>query len=401
MSDAQIVPRNMQIVTAEDFMPVLSVAQAIDRKKMINDFVSSVLVENEDYGKIPGGPQKPVLLKPGAEKLCSIFGLAPRYVVESETEDWTGANHAGEPFFNYRYRCQLYRGERFMGEAIGSANSWESKHRYRWVPEASLLPPDLPKERLLSRGGMRTLFEFDFALQKEETGGQYGKPLEHWQMFKTAIAEKRARRATKTTKRGDSQGWELDVDMTLFRIPNPDVADIVNTCQKMAQKRGLVSAVLVVTNCSDAFTPDLEDFSTEGIDTGGHPVGTQAAADHVAEQKIAKAKPEIPKPLKALLDNLSKPGYVFQGLKIMRDQLVEFLPANGADEYTRVVEKHGLAKDGQKLEFTVAQAKAAITEMYEVCEFARKQKEQTDASGKFHATDEDLPEFSKPEEVSK
>ena len=69
------VPRT-DMVTADDFMPVLSVAQAVERKHMLNSFVSEVLKEGEDYGKIPGGQQKPVLMKPGAEKLCSIFGLA-------------------------------------------------------------------------------------------------------------------------------------------------------------------------------------------------------------------------------------------------------------------------------------------------------------------------------------
>jgi len=54
---------------------------------------------------------------------------------------------------------------------------------------------------------------------------------------------------------------------TLYRIPNPDVADAVNTVQKMAQKRALVAAVLIVTNCSDAFTQDLEDAEPAPVPT--------------------------------------------------------------------------------------------------------------------------------------
>src|SRR6266704_6506617 len=72
------VPR-AEVVRAEDFMPVFSVDQAVERKQMVNQFISKVLIEGEDFGNIPGGQKKKVLLKPGAEKLCSIFGLTPCY----------------------------------------------------------------------------------------------------------------------------------------------------------------------------------------------------------------------------------------------------------------------------------------------------------------------------------
>ena len=95
--------------------------------------------------------KKKVLLKPGAEKLCSIFGLAPRYEAEQIIEDWTGKEHGGEALFYYRYKCQLYRGDRFMGEAVGSANSWEAKHRYRWL-KSELVPESIDKSILQSKG---------------------------------------------------------------------------------------------------------------------------------------------------------------------------------------------------------------------------------------------------------
>src|SRR6266481_1791153 len=136
----EVVPAGagaLREVRADDFMPMLSVAQAVDRKRQMNDFINKVLVDGEDYGPMPGGKEdKKVLKKPGAEKLCTVFALAPKCILEKEIEDWTGAEHGGEPLFYYRYKCQLYRGERFMGEAVGSSNSWEAKHRYRWVPEA-------------------------------------------------------------------------------------------------------------------------------------------------------------------------------------------------------------------------------------------------------------------------
>ncbi len=291
-----------EIVRAEDFMPLMSVKQAVERKGMINQFIGQVLNEDLDYGKIAGGvQQKKVLLKPGAEKLCSIFGLAPKYVKEVIVEDWTGEDHGHEPLFSYEYRCQLWRGDRFMGEAIGSCNSWESKYRYRWVTE------DVAKQRadfadLPKRGGQTWKFEPMFALDKRETEGQYGKPNEYWDSFQEAIQNKTARYVEKKklgTRTFD--GWEMQINTMQYRVPNPDVADIINTCQKMAQKRALVAAVLVVTNCSDAFTQDIEDFA---------PAEEHVQSEPKPEPKQApKTQPKqrpVPKELTVVFTNLDK-----------------------------------------------------------------------------------------------
>jgi hypothetical protein len=52
----------------------------------------------------------------------------------------------------------------------------------------------------------------------------------------------------KLTRRGNAIAWEIDADSALYRIPNPDGADVVNTIQKMAQKRALVAATLIATS---------------------------------------------------------------------------------------------------------------------------------------------------------
>ncbi len=256
-------------VSASDFMPILTIDMAIERKAMMNKFIASVLKEGEDYGKLPGGERK-CLMKPGAEKLCSMFGLVPTFAEDKIIEDWTGADHAGEPLFYYSYRCQLARGDRYMGEGIGSCNSWESKYRYRWVSEkTAALNHDL--ETLQMRGGLIRKFEPDFALNRKEMSGKYGKPAEYWAAFEQAIQAGTAKRATKTMKDKEFTGWEISVDEKQYRIPNPDVSDQVNTCQKMGQKRALIAAVLVVTNVSDAFTQDLEDQLEEPSTYHGQP----------------------------------------------------------------------------------------------------------------------------------
>lgn len=246
-------------VTEADFMPLLAVQSAIKRKEAMKQIISDVLIEGTDYGIQPGSVnEQKVLKKSGAEKLCSVFGLAPRIIKEEIEEDWTGDRHGGEAFFYYKYTIGLYRGDLFLGEAGGSCNSWETKYRWRWVSEAEAKDrPDFAK--LPKRGGRRKLFEPDFALDKMETTGRYGKPTEYWQRFKTEIESGCGQRIKKALGKKEFFGYEIEVDDTLVRIPNPNAADVVNTVQKMAYKRALVAPVLVVTNCSDAFTQDLDE----------------------------------------------------------------------------------------------------------------------------------------------
>src|SRR5687768_11997709 len=85
-------------------MPVMSVEQAVQRYKMMVQVVRELLSDGTDYGAIPG-TDKPTLLKPGAEKLCTFFGLQPHAVLLESKEDWENG------FFYYRYQCQLRRGE--------------------------------------------------------------------------------------------------------------------------------------------------------------------------------------------------------------------------------------------------------------------------------------------------
>src|SRR5271165_3562399 len=93
---------------AGEFMPAMSIQQSVQRFGQIAEFVRGVMKEGVDFGKIPG-TSKNTLLKPGAEKLCTLFGLTKRFVEVRAIEDWSGEAHGGEPLFYYVYRCQLLR----------------------------------------------------------------------------------------------------------------------------------------------------------------------------------------------------------------------------------------------------------------------------------------------------
>ncbi len=100
----------------------VSVDQARERIQMLQLFVKQYLVHGEDYGLIPGC-QRPSLFKPGAEKLCEIYGLSKHVEVTGRLEDWE------KPFLHYEVKVTLVnkRSGHSEAEGVGNANSREKK----------------------------------------------------------------------------------------------------------------------------------------------------------------------------------------------------------------------------------------------------------------------------------
>jgi len=239
--------------------PAFSLAEAQRRYVQVHEFVESIMTEGSDYGMIPG-TEKKTLLKPGAEKLTSFFGLTTKIIGQEVVEDWDGKDHGGESFFYYLYRLGLYHGERLIAEAEGSANSRENRYRWRWVREDEI-PSHLDKKGLAVRGGKTR--EMGFAVDKGETAGKWGKPEAYWQKFRDAIAGGSAQRVKIETSKGIYDGWEIEDYQ--YRVPNEDIFSLVNTIQKIAYKRAFVAVTLVATNASDYFSQDLEDLAEDGV----------------------------------------------------------------------------------------------------------------------------------------
>lgn len=170
--------------------------------------VRSQMIDGHDFGVIPGTGNKPTLLKPGAEKIAKLLGLADEYEIVSQAEDWE------KGFFRYLIRSRLVHIDtgRLVAQGLGECNSMESKYRWRWVSER-----DLPK-------GVNTS-----GLVSQE-------------------------RRSKTGAK-----W------TVYRLPNDDIYSQVNTILKMAKKRALVDAALSAGRLSDIFTQDIEDMPKEAI----------------------------------------------------------------------------------------------------------------------------------------
>lgn len=192
-ADHQLVEQSQAPLSA---MPVMDVAQAVERHKMFTQLVSELLKEGVDYGKVPGTQQNS-LLKPGAEKLCVFFGLQPNMMLQESKEDWD------KGFFYYRYRVDLWRGNTRVASCEGSANSYEKKYRYIWIEKPK--PKDQQVEADMKARGIG------------RNRQAYGK----WK-------------------------WEE-------RIDNPNPYDLVNTLKKMAQKRAYVGATLMATSATGFF----------------------------------------------------------------------------------------------------------------------------------------------------
>ena len=103
----------------------ISLEEADRRVKMLKEFVRDHMQEGEDYGVIPGASPKPVLFKPGAEKLNAIFGLAPIVEITNRVEDWDNG------FVAYEVKVTLLnkRTTNIEAEGIGSCNSRERRYK--------------------------------------------------------------------------------------------------------------------------------------------------------------------------------------------------------------------------------------------------------------------------------
>ncbi|HVG32856.1 MAG TPA: hypothetical protein VM911_07245 [Pyrinomonadaceae bacterium] len=288
------------VVDRSQFMPAMSIELAVERYNTITEFVSRVLRRDVDYGMIPG-TDKLTLLKPGAEKLTTFFGLSTRFQLLERIEDWTGEDHQDEPFFYYLYRCQLFRGDLLVAEADGSCNSRETKYRYR---EAQRVCPEC-RQAAIIKG-------------KEEYGGG-------WLCFK---------------KKGGC-GAKFPVgDATIEsqqtgRMPNAEIADQVNTIQKMGQKRSLIAATLLAVNASEFFTQDVEDF----INTTATTVITPSVNQSKDEPAVGPSVDEsnLKRELLAACRRLGK----------TEDQLTNYLKkrygADGIDGLTLVQKREALS----------------------------------------------------------
>jgi len=191
-----------EIVRAEpaDRSLPMTVTECMRDVALIQHVMEKVMKQGTHFGKIPGCGDAMTLLKPGAEKLASVFRLA----VDPQIEDLSTADSV-----RYRIKCRItHQGTGLLlGVGVGEASSNESKWKWKraYQDEWDETPPDMRRKKISTYQG-----------RKETT---------------------------------------LQVRM--------DPADVANTVLKIAKKRAQVDGILTVTAASDIFKQDLEDMPEE------------------------------------------------------------------------------------------------------------------------------------------
>lgn len=226
----------LQIIPVQEIKAQVNAIQELMREVMVEATKEN---PNGHYGIIPGCGDTPSLLKAGAEKLAMAFRLDPQTETEIiELEDG-----------HREYRCtttiySIANGQR-LGNGAGCATTMETKWRYR----------------------------------TENTGAEV--PKDYWKTRNSELL-------------GGSQFSTRKVDGKWFifhKVEHDNPADYYNTCQKMAEKRSKVCAVLNVTAASDIFTQDIEDMSPRAVNNNKTSKPAVKKTQSKSASQKTKAKP--------------------------------------------------------------------------------------------------------------
>jgi hypothetical protein len=187
---SEVVKVNNQIQTAADIKSHVASIHSVMKEVMLN---------GTHYGTISGCGNKPVLLKPGAEKILATFMLATEFVIDDlSTPD------------NKYYRVTtklIHQGSGvYMGSGIGECSSLENKYAWR-----------------------------------------------------AAVCDEEFNDTPENMRRVHyKKGWQGKPAEKINQV-RQDMHTLANTILKMAKKRSLIDAVMNVTACSDIFDQDVDE----------------------------------------------------------------------------------------------------------------------------------------------
>ena len=203
------------LVVQQTHLPVTAV---IDRLATIQELMKAAMTPGLDYGTIPGTGSKPTLLKPGAEKLCVMFKLCPRYETVKKFD-------GGHLIVDSICTITDLSGN-VLGQASAICTTHESKYAWR---KAERVCPSCGKAAIIKG--------------KEEYGGGW-----------LCWAKKGGCNAKFPT------GDQSIESQPQGRVANEDLADSYNTVVRIAEKRAWIAAVRLVTGASALFDEESPDY---------------------------------------------------------------------------------------------------------------------------------------------
>lgn len=147
----QIVPHEKVDILPPDIMERIEEAKKQNQALML--LMKELLQEGVDYGRVKGVP-KPFLHQPGAQQLCLIFKMRPTFEKIDSIVDF----NQDPVYISFEYKCKLFHRESdmFLGEGVGSANSYERKYRY--LKDGTEVKDPLDKQNTLVKMAKKRAF---------------------------------------------------------------------------------------------------------------------------------------------------------------------------------------------------------------------------------------------------
>ncbi len=207
-----------------------NIEMVLNRLDDVHQLMSQAMVQNVDYGKIPGTGSKPTLLKPGAEKLLLMFHFSTKF---QTVKTWHPDGH-----MTVESKCEVYGPDgNFLGDSCAIATTRESKWAWR---KAERVCPQCGKPAIIKG--------------KAEYGGG-------WVCFKKKDG------CGAKFRDNDTQITSQEVG----RVQNPDLPDTYNTVVRIAEKRAFIAAIRVVTGCSSIFDEEVPQAEHDHDDAPDNP----------------------------------------------------------------------------------------------------------------------------------
>lgn len=214
----------------------MSAEMVLEQVQIIKRIQNQVMKLGTHYGQIPGCGETPVLLKPGAEKICMTFRIGAEPDITREYDGY-------DTHFHVRTRMFDIPTGRTLGYGVGDGSTSESKWAWR-----------------------KAVCHEEYEVTPET------KRRNHWQV------------RYQNKKKCYNPDGSLQYEAVEQVRQNP--ADIVNTVLKMTTKRAMVDGCRNVTACSDVFEQDLDESHI--ADAIGNPAENPAEGRFQAPRQKAQ-----------------------------------------------------------------------------------------------------------------
>ena len=119
----------------------MSVQDVVGQAQKVLEIMRQTMRAGIHYGAVIPGTNKRSLLKPGAERLCLTFRLAPSFNIRRQDLD------GGHREYEIVATLQHQPTGMILGEGVGCASTMESKYRWRWENTGRQVPGDYWKAR--------------------------------------------------------------------------------------------------------------------------------------------------------------------------------------------------------------------------------------------------------------